>query len=246
MSTFVLIHGAWHHGALWEDVAKPLREAGHTVHTPTLAGNGPGEDIDRTIGHSDAVASAVDYVTSRDLNDFVLLGHSCGGSIVSRMAEEMPDRIRRLIYWNAFVLEDGESIEAVSPPHYKQLMDAIAGSGTYGPGAVKLPFPVWREAFMNDADLALAEKTYELTTPHPMRTLTDPVPLKSFHELQQIPRSYLNCTEDIAMPPGDYAWCPRFPARLGLCRLVQMPGGHEACFTSPGLLAAKIVEAGRD
>ncbi len=246
MSTFVLIHGAWHHGTLWEDVAKPLREAGHTVYTPTLAGNGPDEDIDRTIGHSDAVASAVDYVTRRDLNDFVLFGHSYGGSIISRMAEEMPDRIRRLIYWNAFVLEDGESIEAVSPPHYKQLMDAIAGSGAYGPGAVKLPFPVWREAFMNDADLALAEKTYELTTPHPLRTLTDPVPLKSFHELQQIPRSYLNCTEDIAMPPGDYAWCPRFPARLGLCRLVQMPGGHEACFTSPGLLAAKIVEAGRD
>ena len=124
-------------------------------------------------------------------------------------------------------------------------MDSIAESGAYGPGAVKLPFPVWREAFMNDADLALAEKTYALTTPHPLRTLTDPVPLKSFPELQ-IPRSYLNCTEDIAMPPGDFAWCPRFPARLGLCRLVQMPGGHEACFTNPGLLAEKIVEAGRD
>ena len=98
---------------------------------------------------------------------------------------------------------------------------------------------------MNDADLALAEKTYEMTTPHPLRTLTDPVPLKSFPDLQ-IPRSYLNCTEDIAMPPGAFAWCPRFPARLGLCRLVQMPGGHEACFTAPALLAEKIVEAGRD
>jgi len=92
-------------------------------------------------------------------------------------------------------------------------MDSIAESGAYGPGAVKLPFPVWREAFMNDADLALAEKTYELTTPHPLRTLTDPVPLKSFPELQ-IPRSYLNCTEDIAMPPGEFAWCPRFPGSV--------------------------------
>ena len=245
MATFVLIHGAWHYGALWEEVAGPLRAAGHEVHTPTLAGNGPGEDIDRTVGHADAVASAVDYVRGEELSDFVLLGHSYGGTVISRMAEELSDRIRRLIYWNAFVLEDGESIEGVSPPHYKGLMDSIAESGAYGPGAVKLPFPVWREAFMNDAALALAEKTYELTTPHPLRTLTDPVPLKSFPELQ-IPRSYLNCTEDIAMPPGDFAWCPRFPARLGLCRLVQMPGGHEACFTNPGLLAEKIVEAGRD
>ncbi len=245
MTTFVLIHGAWHYGELWDDVARPLRDAGHTVHTPTLAGNGPGEDVDRTVGHPAAVASAVDYVVSRGLEDFVLLGHSYGGTVISRMAEEIPDRIRRLIYWNAFVLNDGESIEAVSPPPYKQLMDSIAESGAYGPGAVKLPFPVWREAFMNDADLALAEKTYEMTTPHPLATLTDLVELKTFHELQ-IPRSYLNCTEDIAMPPGEFAWCPRFPARLGLCRLVQMPGGHEACFTNPGLLAEKIVEAGRD
>ena len=145
MTIFVLIHGAWHYGALWEEVARPLRAAGHEVHTPTLAGNGPGEEVDRTVGHADAVASAIDYVLGEDLSDFVLLGHSYGGTVISRMAEELPDRIRRLVYWNAFALEDGESIESVSPPHYKGLMDSIAGSGAYGPGAVKLPFPVWRE-----------------------------------------------------------------------------------------------------
>ena len=240
----VLIHGAWHDGALWSEVADPLRRAGHTVYTPTLAGNGVG-DIDRTIGHADAVKSAVDYVLAEDLTDFVLLGHSYGGSIISKMAEAFPDRIRRLVYWNAFVLQDGESVSSVSPPHYGQLMDDIVASGAYGPGGVKLPFPVWREAFMNDADLALAERTYEQTSPHPIRTLTDPVALKTFYDLE-IPKSYLNCTEDIAMPPGEFAWFPRFPARLGLCRLVQMPGGHEACFTNPQLLAAKIIEAARD
>ena len=48
------------------------------------------------------------------------------------------------------------------------------------------------------------------------------------------------------MPHGEYAWHPRFSARLGLCRIVQMPGGHEALFSAPELLAAKIIEAGRD
>lgn len=244
MTTYVLIHGAWHDGSLWEEVAAPLRSAGHEVHTPTLAGNGPGE-IDRTIGHAEAVQSAIDYLDENDLSDFVLLGHSYGGSIISKVAEAMPDRIRRLVYWNAFVLMDGESVESVSPPPYKEMMDAIAASGAYGPGAVKLPFPVWREAFMNDAPLELAEKTYEMTTPHPLKTLTDKLELKTFYELE-IPKSYINCTEDIAMPPGDFAWVPRFPARLGLCRLVQMPGGHESCFTNPQLLAEKIIEAGRD
>ncbi|MEM9576904.1 MAG: alpha/beta hydrolase [Pseudomonadota bacterium] len=242
----VLIHGAWHNGDLWKEVAQPLRAAGHEVHTPTLAGNAPpGVEVDRTIGHREAVQSAVDYLNHHELSDFVLLGHSYGGSIISKVAEAMPERIRRLIYWNAFVLQDGESIEDLSPPPYKEMMDGIVASGVYGEGAVKLPFPVWREAFMNDADLDLAQKTYELTTPHPIRTLTDKVELKSFFGLD-IPRSYINCTEDIAMPPGDYAWVPRFPARLGLCRLVQMPGGHETCFTNPGLLAEKIIEAARD
>lgn len=240
----VLIHGGWHYGELWEDVAAPLRAAGHEVHTPTLAGNGPG-DIDRDVGHAEAVQSAIDYLNDNNLSDFVILGHSYGGTILSKVAEAMPDRIRRLIYWNAFVLTDGESVESVSPPAYKEMLDGIAASGAYGPGAVKLPFPVWREAFINDAPLELAQKTYEMTTPHPLRTLSDPVELKTFYQLQT-PRSYINCTEDIAMPPGEFAWVPRFPARLGLCRLVQMPGSHEACFSNPGLLAEKIIEAGRD
>jgi len=242
----VLIHGGWHDGSLWEEVAKPLRDAGHEVHTPTLAGNAPpGVEVDRTIGHAEAVQSAVDYLNENELSDFVLLGHSYGGSIISKVAEAMPDRIRRLVYWNAFVLMDGESIEDVSPPHYKAMMDGIVASGADGEGAVKLPFPVWREAFMNDADLELAQKTYEMTTPHPIRTLADKLELKTFYDLQ-IPKSYINCTEDIAMPPGEFAWVPRFPSRLGLCRLVQMLGGHEACFTNPGLLAEKIIEGARN
>ena len=242
---FVLIHGAWHEGGLWEDVAKQLRSQGHTVFTPTLAGNGQGDDIDRTIGHAEATQSATGYINENNLSNFVLLGHSYGGTIISKVAEAMPDRIRRMIYWNAFVLQDGESIDDVSPPHYKELMDQVLSSGEYGPGGVKLPFPVWREAFMNDASLELAQKTYELTSPHPRKTLSDRLALKTFFDLQ-IPRSYINCTEDIAMPPGQYAWFPRFVERLGLCRLVQMPGGHEACFTNPTLLTEKIVEAGRD
>lgn len=241
----VLIHGAWHDGSLWKPVADNLESAGWTVHTPTLAGNGPGKDIDRTIGHADAVASAVSFVETNALSDFVLLGHSYGGSIISKMAEAFPDRIRRLVYWNAFVLEDGESISSVSPPHYDEMMQGIVASGAYGAGAVKLPFPVWREVFMNDASLEVAQETYEMTSPHPLATLTDPVELKTFPTLQ-IPRSYINCTDDIAMPPGPFAWTPRFPSRLGLCRLVQMPGGHEACFTNPELLAEKIIEAARD
>ena len=143
MTTYVLIHGAWHDGSLWEEVATPLRDAGHEVHTPTLAGNGPGNpgDIDRTIGHAEAVQSAVDYINAKNISDFVLLGHSYGGSIISKIAEVIPDRIRRLIYWNAFVLLDGESVESVSPPPYKDMMDGIEASGAYAQVALSCPSP---------------------------------------------------------------------------------------------------------
>ncbi len=64
--TYVLIHGAWHDGSGWSDVAERIRAEGHTVHTPTLAGNGHGDDIDRTIGHETATASAVAYIEEAD------------------------------------------------------------------------------------------------------------------------------------------------------------------------------------
>lgn len=238
---FVLIHGAWHDGALWGPVAGALRAMGHAVHSPTVAGHGAGGD--KTVTHEDGVQSIVDFIREQDLRDFVLLGHSFGGTIISRVAEELPERIRRLVYWNAFVLEDGESIADVSPPHYNTMMDGIAAAA--GDNTVMLPPPVWREAFMNDADAAFADECYAKLSPEPYRMLTDKVPLKRFATLE-IPRSYLNCTEDTAMPHGPFAWHPRFSTRLGLCRLVQMPGGHEVMFTNPEGLAEKIVEAGRD
>ena len=241
--TYVLIHGAWHDGSGWADVAGHLRAEGHTAHTPTLAGNGHGDDIDRTIGHDVATASAVAYIEQNDLSDIVLVGHSYGGTIISAVAEAIGERIRRLVYWNAFVLLDGESIDDVSPPHYKDMMDGSAAQR--GDGSCVLPFVVWREVFCNDMDAAEAQRTYELTSPHPRKTLSDKLSLKRFWDLP-IGKSYINCTEDIAMPHGEFAWHPRFSARLGLCRIVQMPGGHEALFSDPELLAAKIIEAGRD
>ncbi len=239
--TFVLIHGAWHDGSLWAPVAEHLRRLGHIVHTPTVAGHG--KSADKNVSHADGVKSIVDYITGNGLEGFVLLGHSFGGTIVSRVAEAVPTRIRRLIYWNAFVLLDGESIADVSPPHYNTMMDGIAAAS--GDNTVMLPFPVWREAFVNDGDLETAQRTFDALSREPYRMLTDKLDLRTFPSLE-IPRSYLNCTEDTAMPPGPFAWHPRFSSRLGLHRLVQMPGSHEVMFTHPSLLAEKIVEAGRD
>lgn len=241
MTTYVLVHGSWHDGSLWEPVASHLRVYGHFVHTPTVAGHGPGAD--RRVNHRQCTQSITDYILQNDLRDFVLLGHSYGGTIISKVAEAVPDRIRRLVFWNAFVLNDGESLLDNVPPHYRDLFGALAANSP--DNTVTMPFPIWRDAFINDADLDRAQETYGWLTPEPYQPFADKLDLKVFHQLQ-IPKTYLNCTEDTALPQGEWGWHPRMSSRLGLFRLVQMSGSHEVMFSDPQALAKKIIEAGRD
>lgn len=241
MTTYVLIHGSWHDGDTWHDVAEELRGHGHIVHTPTVAGHG--KTAEKAVTHDEQVQSVVDYLTNNDLNDVVLLGHSYGGTVIARVAEETSDRLRRLIFWNAFVPAAGNSLLDEVPPHYRELFGQLAAASA--DNTVTLPFPIWREAFIQDAELPLAQSTYELLSSEPFGPLGEKLDLGRFYSLQ-IPRSYINGTEDTALPPGEWAWHPRMSSRLGMYRLVQLPGSHEVMFSNPTLLAAKIVEAGRD
>ena len=77
-----------------------------------------------------------------------------------------------------------------------------------------------------------------------MQPFRDRLDLKKFHSLP-IPKSFLLCTEDIRVPMPELSWHLRFSNRLGRFRFVSMPGDHEALFTSPLLLAKKLIEAGR-
>ncbi len=241
MSTYVLVHGSWHDGSLWAPVAENLRAQGITVHTPTVAGHGV--NVDRNVNHAQCSQSIVEYIIEHDLKDFVLIGHSYGGTIISKVAEAVPERIRRLVYWNAFVLLDGQSLLDNVPPNLKDVFTSIAQASD--DNCVRLPFPVWRDSFLNDADYETCKRTYELLTPEPFQPFADKLDLKKFYTLD-IPKSYLNCTEDTALPHGEWSWHPRMSSRLGHFRLVQMPGSHEVMFSNPALLAKKMIEAGRD
>lgn len=239
MSLFVIVHGGWHTGAQFEATAAPLRAAGHTVHLPTLAGNRPGDA--KSSGLTEAIDSLLDYIEVRNLMDIILVGHSYGGMVITAVADRRPHRVRRLVYWNAFVPHDGEALNDLVPPHYAAMFESL----TAADGGVTLPFPIWREAFINDASLELAQSAYAELNPHPLRTLTEPLALSKSPAEFTCGKSYINCTEDTAMPQS-LPWCPRMSERLGLFRLVQTPGSHELCFTNPARLAQAILDAGRD
>lgn len=241
MAIFVLVHGAWHDGSAWQATLKHLKKKGHKVFAPTMAGHGKG--VPKNVTHAQCTASIVDYIFEKGLKDFVLAGHSFGGTVISKVAEAIPERIRRLVYLNAFVLRDGNSLTDEIPHEAAATFAKMAHESA--DNTLMLPFPVWREQFINDADLALARQTYARLSPEPFAPLSDKLDLKKFYGLT-VPRSYIHCTEDTALPPGEWGWHPRMSNRLGLYRLVQMTGSHEVIYTNPVGLAEKIVEAGRD
>lgn len=242
MTTFVLVHGSWHDGSAWDPVIAHLEDLGHTAYGPTVAGHGNG--VNKAVTHDDCVTSIRDYIVERDLSDVVLLGHSFGGTVIARVAEEVPDRLRRLIFWNAFVPEQSNSLLDECPPNYRDLFAQLAEASE--DNTVLLPFEIWRDAFIQDGDLDLAQSAYEKLSSEPYQPFVDKLDLTRFYGMQQLPKSYLNCTEDMALPQGEWGWHPRMSNRLGLYRLVQMPGSHEVIFSNPEGLAEKIIEAGRD
>jgi len=233
------VHGSWHDGSVWREVIKHLESKGHKAFSPTIAGHGKG--VDKDVNHAKCSQSIADYIVNEDLTDIILLGHSFGGTIISKVAEAIPERIRRLIFLGAFVLNDGDSVLDNVPPQRREVLRKM--NATSEDNTTMLPFNVWREQFVNDADLELAKSSYEHLSPEPFKPIVEKLDLKKFHSLD-IPKSYINCTED--MPQGEWGRHPRMSNRLGLYRLVQMPGSHEVLITNPKGLADKIIEAGRD
>jgi pimeloyl-ACP methyl ester carboxylesterase len=109
--TFVLVHGAWHGGWCYVRVADLLRAGGHRVVTPTLTGLGERSHLfSGAITLSTHIDDIVNVLRWEDLTNVVLAGHSYGGFVISGVAERVPERIAALVFLDAFVPADGESL----------------------------------------------------------------------------------------------------------------------------------------
>jgi pimeloyl-ACP methyl ester carboxylesterase len=241
VSTFILVHGSWHDGKAWTKVVERLEQLRHSAFNPTVAGHGKGAS--RRVDHARATQSVVDYIVDRELSDFVLVGHSSGGSIISKVAEAIPHRVRRLVYVNGLILDSGDSALSVAPPEAQATLQALAAQSS--DNSVMLPFEIWRDTFINDGGPELARAAYEQLSPASLDLMSEPVDMTKFYTLAT-PRSYIRTTEDIVYPPGEWALHPRLSSRLGVYRLLEMPGSHEVMFTNPNGLADRIIEASLD
>ncbi|WP_088319142.1 alpha/beta fold hydrolase [Kineosporia sp. R_H_3] len=234
---FVLVTGAWHGGWAWHAVAEHLRAAGHPVYAPTLPGLSDGDDPTR-FSLADVVRSVVELVEGEDLRDVTLVGHSWGGYPITGAAPALAGRLRKLVYWSAFVPAAGRSLYDEVPPQYQELFGMLAGAS--GNNSVSLPYEVWQAAFMNDASEETQRIVHSLMVPQPYQYFTQTVEPIDPATLG-VPVAYVLSEQDVALPPGEYGWA-RFADRLGVVAQAA-PGSHEACFTQPEALAKALLAA---
>jgi pimeloyl-ACP methyl ester carboxylesterase len=120
-TTYILVHGAWHGSWCWKRVRAALQSAGHNVFTPTLAGLGERSHVNSAaVDLSTHIADVVNLIKWEELSDVVLCAHSYGGSVISGVADQIPDRIRALVFLDAFLLENGESLMDILPSEVAQ------------------------------------------------------------------------------------------------------------------------------
>ncbi|MCX6385974.1 MAG: alpha/beta fold hydrolase [Solirubrobacterales bacterium] len=126
-ATFVLVHGSNHGGWCWGRVKPLLEAARHSVYTPTLTGLAErADELTPEVGLSTHVSDITELIEGEDLHGVTLVGHSYAGAVITGAAEIVGDRIARLVYLDAFLPRDRESVLDTEPPESREAFLQIA------------------------------------------------------------------------------------------------------------------------
>jgi pimeloyl-ACP methyl ester carboxylesterase len=233
MAIFVIVHGGWGGGWEWTPVARRLRERGHEVFTATLTGLGERAHLGSKVGLSDHIEDVVAVFTFEELRDVVLCGHSSGGMVVTGVADRVPELIRRLIYIDAFVPNDGQSQVDLMPDEFREML--LKAAKQRGDG--KIPYPA--DVFLPEgsAPEELRTRYIRRTRPHPVATITEPIRLTG--AVAELSRAYVRCTGAID-PDSDLMgpFAARAQAEGWLYRELDTP--HDPMLLDPQGTAAML------
>jgi pimeloyl-ACP methyl ester carboxylesterase len=229
--TYILVHGAWHGGWCWRDVAEMLRGKGHRVTTPTLTGLGERRHLmSRDIVLETFVADVINHMESEELGDVILVGHSHAGAAITGVADRIPEKIRHLVYLDAVILESGRSAFSMLSPEAaaaRRKLVADEGKGIFMP----VP-PV--TAFGIAEDHPRAEWVRRRLTPQPVGTYESTLLLANPVGNGR-PRTYVACTDPLYAPmESSRQWVKRQPG----WNWIDLASGHDAMVLVPDRLAA--------
>jgi pimeloyl-ACP methyl ester carboxylesterase len=224
MATFVLVHGAWHGGWCWGPVAAILRDRGHRVTAPTQTGLGERRHLlSREITLETFGADVVNHMTYADVTDAVLVGHSFGGSAISLAAEWARNRVARLIYLDAVVIEGEERPFDAFGAETEASRSAKAEDHDCGLSIP--PAPAASFGVTDPAQIAWVEARM---TPHPISTYRSPINL-SGPPGAGLPATYIRCVGP-RYTPLDWA---EARARAYGWPVETIAAGHDCMVTAP-------------
>lgn len=233
--TFVLVHGAWHGGWCWREVAARLRAAGHEVYTPTMTGLGERAHLLRAdTGLATCIDDICAVIDTEELRDVVLVGHSFAGVVISGVADRLAPAIRQLVYLDALVVQAGQSALSVFPADVqRERRRTIDAEG-------------WRIAIPEPAKFGVTDAQQvawleRRLTPHPLKAYTDPLTLQ--HALGNgLPKTYVAVTDPWYAPLAPVRdWVRAQPD----WHYRELRAGHDAMLTSPAALSGLLEELAR-
>ena len=233
MATYVLIHGAWHGGWCWKIVAPALRRAGHEVYAPSLTGMGERKHLARPdINLNTHIQDVVALLEMEDLEDVILLGHSYGGMVVTGAADRMSNRIRKLIYLDAFVPEDGKCLlDYAVPERAARMKEEGEKTGFVTPP----PMSLWGLTKPEHLEFVGPREVK-----HPYKTMSQPIRIANEEKLAKLPKTFIFCSSPAtgsfdqfaAKYRNDPAW-----------RFHELKTGHDAMLLVPDQVIAILLQA---
>ena len=234
MATFVVAHGAWSAGWAWKKMRPLMRDAGHEFWTPTYTGLGErahlahaGVDLDTHI--QDIIA----VLETEDLSDVILIGHSYGGMVATGVADRARDRIKHIVYVDAFAPKDGQSaFELQQPEQVAQRREAARKDGD---GWRLATGPMPPDTAPEDVAWATPRRK-----PQPIKTFESRLKLAAE---PSVPRTYIYAKR--ARPDDGFRQFLERGKREGW-RTYEMDASHNPHITAPQALMAIVNEvAGR-
>mgnify|MGYP001394283861 FL=1 len=221
---FLLIHGAWHGGWVWNEISEILRYQRYSVSTPTLTGLGEKKHLlSSKITIETFIEDVVNHIIFEDLNNIILVGHSFAGSVISGVADRLKDRIQKLIYFDAMILIDGQKPFDITPKETVEQRIELAKK--FG-NNISIPAPS-ADAF-GVFDIKKSLLLEEKLTPHPLSAFQSKLILKN-EVGNGIPLSYIFCTK----PVYKSLESSREVVRKMKWPIFELNAGHDAMLTHP-------------
>jgi len=232
MSTYILVPGAWIGAWAWQDVAANLRARGHLVYPLSLTGLAERIHLGRPETNLDThIEDVLRLIEFEDLDDVILVGHSYAGSVITGVADRVPDRLKALVYCDTFPLANGQAMLDMMPAEVQQATRQRVEQ--HGDGW-RLPFPgiegLRQDASLTGLDDTMLARMATRAVGHPFATWTQPITLHHADDAPAYQRVAIACEEG-------QQYIPMLEQMLPGVLIHKLDTGHWPMLSQPRQLA---------